>query len=309
MRIGIIDFGTNTLRLDIFETEEKEYRSIYDFAIYSRIVENTVGTSLSQDGIEHIIQAIEEHQQACRHYRCDRVECFSTASLRYIDNAKDVMEQVEFRTGIKILMISGDEEAKYDYLALRSVVDAPCGIGCDLGGGSLQVFTFDENGPIKSASYPLGSSRTAKRFSKCAVPTTEEIAAIKSCVADSLSETGFENEGKTLFAMGGTAKAIKSLYNATIEKGDKLSLRNANIMLKLLSDAPEEAVELISEIAPKRTHTLVPGLAVLAGLMEKAGCDEIKIYSVGVREGFLESILNDDSKPEPSLLDLILGSI
>lgn len=309
MRIGIIDFGTNTLRLDIFETEDREYRSIYDFAIYSKIVENTVSTSLSQDGIEHIIQAIEEHQQACRHFRCDRVECFSTASLRYIDNAADVLEQVEFRTGMKIRMISGDEEAEYDYLALKSVVDAPFGIGCDLGGGSLQVFTFDENGPIKSASYPLGSSRTAKRFSKGAVPTMDEISAIKKCVAESLSEIGFEKSGGTLFAMGGTAKAIKNLYNATIEKGDKLSLRNVNVMLKLLSEAPEEAVELISGIAPKRTRTLVPGLAVLAGVMEKAGCDGMKIYSVGVREGFMESILNDDSKPEPSLLDLILGSI
>ena len=42
MRIGIIDFGTNTLRLNIIETEDSEYRSIYDFAIYSKIVENTV---------------------------------------------------------------------------------------------------------------------------------------------------------------------------------------------------------------------------------------------------------------------------
>ena len=309
MRIGIIDFGTNTLRLDIFETEDREYRSIYDFAIYSRIVENTVGTSLSQDGIEHIIQAIEEHQQACRHYRCDRTECFSTASLRYIDNASDVLEQVEFRTGMKIRMISGDEEAEYDYLALKSVVDVPSGIGCDLGGGSLQVFTFDENGPQKSASYPLGSSRTAKNFVKGEIPTMEEISAIKNCVKNSLSETGFETAGGTLFAMGGTAKAIKTLYNATIEKGDTLSLKNVNIMLKLLTEAPAEAKELISAFAPKRIRTLVPGLAVLAGVMEKAGCDGMKIYSVGVREGFMESILSDDSKPEPSLLDFILGSI
>ena len=309
MRIGIIDFGTNTLRLDIFETEEKEYRSIYDFAIYSKIVENTVGTSLSQDGIEHIIQAIEEHQQACRHYRCDRVECFSTASLRYIDNAVDVLEQVEFRTGMKIRMISGDEEATYDYLALKSVVDVPFGVGCDLGGGSLQVFTFNEEGPVLSASYPLGSSRTAKNFSKGPIPTMDEISAIKKCVKDSLSETGFKIAGGTLFAMGGTAKAIKALYNATIEKGDKLSLKNVNIMLKLLSESPEEAVELISSVAAKRTRTLVPGLAVLSGVMETFGCDGMKIYSVGVREGFMESILNDDSKPEPSILDFILGSI
>lgn len=309
MRIGIIDFGTNTLRLDIFETEDREYRSIYDFAIYSRIVENTVGTSLSQDGIEHVIQAIEEHQQACRHYRCDRVECFSTASLRYIDNAESVLEQVEFRTGIKIRMISGDEEAEYDYLAIKSVIDEKSGIGCDLGGGSLQVFTFDESGPKKSASYPLGSSRTAKRFVKSAIPTMEEISAIKNCVKESLAHTGFEPVGGILFAMGGTAKAIKALYNATIEKGDILSLRNANITLRLLTEAPDEAVELISAFAPKRTKTLVPGLAVLTAVMEKSGCDGMKIYSVGVREGFMESILGDDSKPEPSLLDLILGSI
>lgn len=309
MRIGIIDFGTNTLRLDIFETEEREYRSIYDFAIYSKIVENTVGTSLSQEGIEHVIQAIEEHQQACRHYRCDRVECFSTASLRYIDNAEDVLEQVEFRTGIKIRMISGDEEAEYDYLALKSVLTEPSGIGCDLGGGSLQVFTFDEKGPKKSASYPLGSSRTAKNFVKGDIPTLEEISAIKNCVAKSLETTGIEPAGKILFAMGGTAKAIKKLYNAAIEKGEELSLRNVNVMLKLLSEAPEEAKELISGIAPKRIRTLVPGLAVLAGVMEKAGCEGMKIYSVGVREGFMESILNDDAKPEQSLLDLILGSI
>ena len=309
MRIGIIDFGTNTLRLDIFETEEREYRSIYDFAIYSKIVENTVGTSLSQEGIEHVIQAIEEHQQACRHYRCDRVECFSTASLRYIDNAEDVLEQVEFRTGIRIRMISGDEEAEYDYLALKSVLTEPSGIGCDLGGGSLQVFTFDEKGPKKSASYPLGSSRTAKNFVKGDIPTLEEISAIKNCVAKSLETTGIEPAGKILFAMGGTAKAIKKLYNAAIEKGEELSLRNVNVMLKLLSEAPEEAKELISGIAPKRIRTLVPGLAVLAGVMEKAGCEGMKIYSVGVREGFMESILNDDTKPEQSLLDLILGSI
>lgn len=309
MRIGIIDFGTNTLRLDIFETEEREYRSIYDFAIYSKIVENTVGTSLSQEGIEHIIQAIEEHQQACRHYRCDRVECFSTASLRYIDNAADVLEQVEFRTGMKIRMISGDEEAEYDYLALKSVSDERSGIGCDLGGGSIQVFTYDEKGPVKSASFPLGSSRTAKRFVKGKIPAAEEISAIKKCVADSLSEAGFTACGGTLFAMGGTAKAIQKLCKVTLRKGGKLLLCDINLMLKLLSEQPEEALELIADVAPKRTKTLVPGMAVLAGVMEKMGCDGMDIHPVGVREGFMESILNDDSAPEPSLLDLILGSI
>ena len=310
MRIGVIDFGTNTLRLDIFETDEQRYQSIFDYAIYSRIVENTVGTSLCQDGIEHIIQAIEEHQQACRHYRCDRVECFSTASLRYIDNADDVLEQVFFRTGIKIRMISGDEEARYDYLALKSVVSEEKGIGCDLGGGSFQIFTFDENGPIKSESFPLGSSRTSKRFVKGSIPTENEVAAIKECVSSSLSESGFGSfAGETLFAMGGTAKAIKSLYNTVISKGDVITLKELDLMIKLLCEKPDEAVELISDIAPKRIKTLVPGMCVLSSAMKKNGCDKMKIYPVGVREGFLETILSGELKKEPTLLDIIMGNI
>ena len=77
MRIGIIDFGTNTIRLDIFEVDGDNYSIIFDNAIFSHIIENTVGNSLSQDGIEYVIQAIEEQQAACRHYRCDKIECFS----------------------------------------------------------------------------------------------------------------------------------------------------------------------------------------------------------------------------------------
>ncbi len=309
MRIGIIDFGTNTLRLDIFETEGRIYRSIYDFAIYSKIVENTVGTSLSQDGIEHIIQAVEEHQQACRHFRCDRIECFSTASLRYIDNADTVVEQVYFRSGIKIKMISGDEEANYDYLALKSISEEKEGVGCDLGGGSLQVFAYNEEGPVKSASFPLGSSRTAKRFSQEAIPTFEEIENIKNCVKTSLDDEGFTPFGKELFAMGGTAKAILKLFNKEIREGNKITAKELDSLMKKLSAEPEKALELIEEVAPNRKRTLVPGMAVLSGVMEKMGCETMEVHAVGVREGFMESILNGEEKPEPSILDIIFGSI
>lgn len=309
MRIGIIDFGTNTLRLDIFETDDEKYKIIYDDAIFSGIVENTVGNSLSQDGIEHIIQAIEEHQAVCRHYRCDRVECFSTASLRYIDNAENVIEQVEFRSGIRITMISGDDEAKYDFKALRSVSSVKNGVGCDLGGGSFQLFTFDENGPTKSASFPLGSSRMAKKYSSATIPTLSEIAKIKDEVSSALSDIGFEKSGGNLLAMGGTAKAMIKMYRSSLKKEGTILLSDISVMLKLLLEEPEEAVELIEEIEPKRAHTLVPGMAVLSAITEYMGCDGIDVYSVGVREGFLESILSGEDGGGQNILDFILNNL
>ncbi len=310
MRIGIIDFGTNTLRLDVFETDGNSYRSVYDSAIFSQIIENTCGSSLSQDGIEHVIQAIEEHQQTCRHYRCDRVDCFATASLRYIDNAKSVLEQVEFRTGITIKMISGDEEAEYDYRALKSVSEAGRGVGCDLGGGSMQLFVFDENGPLRSKSFALGSSRVAKKFVSGRIPTETEIENIKKEVKNQLAEAGFSSNGDSLSAMGGTAKALKRLFSKVLNINDKISFENLSAFLKVISDQPEEALELFESFEPKRSRTLAPGAAVLAGIMEQTGCNEMSIYSVGVREGFLEKLLeNENQEKETGLLDIVLGNI
>ena len=309
MRIGIIDFGTNTIRLDIFEVDGKNYSIIFDNAIFSHIVENTIGSSLSQDGIEYVIQAIEEQQAACRHYRCDRIECFSTASLRYIDNAADVIDQVAFRSGINIKMISGDEEALYDYRALKSVSSCESGVGCDLGGGSLQVFTFDRNGPIKSKSFPLGSSRMAKEYVSGAIPTMKEAKAINQRVKNELFSTGFVPSKEKLLAMGGTAKAIKRLYMLTVKKEGAISADELSAMLEVICRHPDEALDLFSDVEPKRAHTLAPGLAVLLSLVEYMQCPEMEVYPVGVREGFLEALLESPSEQPQDLLGYILGLI
>ncbi len=306
MRIGIIDFGTNTLRLDIFEAERNFYTSIYDNAIFSHIIENTSCSALSQEGIEHVIQAIEEHQRVCRHYRCDRVECFATASLRYINNANDVLDQVEFRTGIKIKIISGNEEAVYDYRALKSVYDTDNGIGCDLGGGSMQLFIFDKDGPIKSVSLPLGSSRIAKQFVSGPIPIEAEIECIKSEVKKQLYEAGFMPVGYSLSSMGGTAKAFKKLCRMVLNMDGAISLKAVLATLEVISAHPEEAIDLFEDIEPKRSHTIAPGIAVLASIMEYMGCTEMNVFSVGVREGFLEKVLEDgEHTSNSSLLDII----
>lgn len=309
MRIGIIDFGTNTLRLNIFEYDESGYKMVYDNVIYSKIVENTVDNSLSQDGIEHIIQSIEEHQAVCRHYRCDRIECFSTASLRYINNANSVIDQVNFRSGIDIRMISGEEEALYDYLALKSVNYIDNGVGVDLGGGSFQCFVFDKNGPIKSESFPLGSSRVYKNFVCGEIPTEIEINNISNIVKTSLSEKSFTPSSGTLLSMGGTAKAIDNIYRNILGKNDYISINDLKGLLSAIIENPDESLELFEERMPSRKNTIAPGIAVLLSIMEYMNLDTMKVFDVGVREGFLQAIISGKIAKPQSPLDYILGML
>ena len=298
MRYGVIDFGTNTLRLNVYECDGAGYAEIYDQAVFSRVVENTENGALSQDGIERVIQGIEELLLAAKHFRCDRTECFSTASLRFISNAEDVAEQIAFRTGVRVRRISGEEEARYDYLALRGASHAESGVGCDLGGGSFQLFTFDKKGPVLSHSFPLGSSRMARFHVSGQIPTEEERQAICGEVSDVVSSFGFGRPGGALLCMGGTAKAALRFCKRTIVKighgdsGASVLLSDLKAVISTLISAPEESVELLSSIEPERVSTLIPGMAVLSAIAETLGCGRLEIYSAGVREGFLEEILN-----------------
>lgn len=305
MRIGIIDFGTNTLRLNIFEVDEPDYLIIYDGTIYSKVVENTVENNLTQDGIEHIIEAIEEHQAVCKHYRCDRIECFSTASLRYINNSEDILEQVEFRTGIKIRKIDGNEEAKYDYLALKSVISEKCGNGCDLGGGSLQIFSFNETGATKSYSFPFGSSRLTKQFVCGIIPTPNEIQNIKKEVSNGIKSKNFQYISDTLYTMGGTAKSIELLFTNVLKKEGPMKTEDLNTMIKIIIDNPDESIELFEEYIPSRIKTITPGIAILSAVMEALNCKDLNVYTVGVREGFLEDLLKQPPQNANSILDII----
>jgi len=299
MRCGVIDFGTNTIRLDVFECEDEKFSVIYDQAVFSQVVENTADGALTQDGVEHVIQGLEELQLAARHYRCDRVDCFATASLRYVSNADNIVEQIAFRTGINVRRISGDEEARYDYLALKAVSGPGSGVGMDLGGGSFQLFTFAETGPVKAQSFPLGSSRMARFHVAGLIPTAEELSAIKTDVTDAVDAYGFGKPGGALLAMGGTAKAAARFCKRTILKlgygeddGATIHLKDLDAVIKVLSGEPEDARELLEAVEPDRASTLIPGMQVLSAVAETLGCDKLKVYAVGVREGFLADMLS-----------------
>ncbi len=298
MRCGVIDFGTNTIRLSVYECEDGRYSQIYDQAIFSLVIENTVDGALTQDGIEHVIQAIEELRLAAGHYRCDRTECFSTASLRGVSNADDIVEQIAFRSGVRVRRISGDEEAKYDYMAIRAASGLTSGAGIDLGGGSFQLFTFNEGGPVKARSFPLGCSRMARFHVAGVIPTVEEAAAIAEEITDAVAGERFGKPGGALLSMGGTAKSASRFCKRTIVKlglgeddGATIQIKDLDAVVAVLTGEPGDARELLEAIEPDRVHTLIPGMVILSAAAKELGCTKLKVYPVGVREGFLSDML------------------
>ena len=207
---------------------------------------------------------------------------FATASLRGLHNSAAVLEKIRTKTGISVRLLSAEEEARYDYLGLLHKKPLSCGIGGDLGGGSMQLFTFDEGGLLAHCSLPLGSMRTRCAFLKGNMPSPQESAALRAHVLHMLQkELSFHQVcHKTLYLTGGSIRAIVRLWG-----------QDGRISADAISRAIQSAsFPVLKKEFGDRAATIVPALLTLDVLLSYIGASEIESVESGVREGILEEL-------------------
>ena len=310
LRCAVIDAGSNTVRAVVYQWEAGTLMRLYskkESAGLLRFVENGL---LTREGEERMRGVLERLSLSCRVLKCDRIYCFATAFLRDAKNGPQVLERIGEGLGLTVELLSGEEEARCDCLGLAWGMGGRLpafGAGCDLGGGSLQLFTFRENCFQEAVSLPAGSLRMQQRYVSGVLPAYREVEAIYNAAARMLRDEPLAKvpQTETLWAMGGTARGAAKLHLAMLGRfpwgekerleetihGYRLSLLSARNMLELLCDPAAEGSAILSKATPNRISTLLPGLTVLLAAADAVGAKELCISRFGVREGYLLSRL------------------
>ncbi len=300
MNYAIIDLGSNSIRLVIYQVDEnKNFKAIASSRDFVGIINNIEKGSLTMTGINRLVKTLNEFITiADLRNKCDKIMVFATASLRNLVNSTEVINKVNQETGLTIEIISDAQEAYYDYLGLKQSVDIKTGTLLDLGGGSGQIVRFKNDQIELAISLPIGCLYTFNNFVKNVFPTKKEIKNIEKYVKKQLDQYPLlkDDSNSTLLGIGGTIrnglKFSNSLFNLnTKEISDK---NIENIIKTLESDGALAAVNLINKIAPERLTTIIPGLVVVKAVMDYLNKDKVQIVSSGVREGYLWAKLNPE---------------
>ena len=191
-------------------------------------------------------------------------------------------------------IISGEEEAYYDFLGLSQSTKEKSGIGLDLGGGSIQIFNFDDGKIIKSVSLPLGGLEMRNKFVKMMYPTLDEIKNIKEFVKEEIEKSGIFDgiEYKAVHLMGGTARACAKIHryinnsNKKINKYE-MSVEDMNNMTDRFMDPRVSDIDILESIVPDRMNNIIPSIVVLNTVCSMSGADDIVILKKGVRDGYI----------------------
>lgn len=296
MNYAILDIGSNTVKMSVFDAQKNLLAKYSQATSLLSYIENR---KLSDTGIERLVETVTGYRKTASEKHTAKVFAYATASLRGIDNADAVIEAVRIATGVTIELVSGDAEAAlaFEGIAAVSGVDPYGDTVFDLGGGSLEIAAKQGDG-FYTKSYPVGALAVYLAFVQNILPTKEEMHAIYA-YARSLADPQTPNGHGRALAVGGTLRALCHIL--AFQKGERYDEALPYTVRR------DEAIDFLSKIAgcdkktklalvsltPKRIHTLAAGVVAFLALLDLTGQDEFTVVCGGTREGYLNKIVTE----------------
>lgn len=304
MRRAVIDIGSNSMRLSVYEVEQMRFKTLFKEKIMAGLAGYVEEHRLSVEGIACACRGLLEFRKTLELLGIREVAVFATASLRNIDNTKEAVEEIQQATGLEIEVISGQEEALLGYVGAMQDLQISDGIFIDIGGASTEIAYFSDGSLSQAVSIPIGSLKLYREYVKKLLPgreaqrrMEEKIAAELSDISAANTETPSETElsskdlwPEQMVCVGGSARAALKLAKRMFslsEHSRSFSVEQLNSLCETLCLVDKQAIDLILKTEPERVHTMIPGLLILRSLAREFHVKTITVSGYGVREGYL----------------------
>ncbi len=292
MKCGIVDVGSNTIRLSIYHWEGQNFKLLMnkkEMAGLAGYIKNGV---LSDSGILVACRVLAGFKALLDNFNLTDLHVFGTASLRNIVNTEEALETIAAVTGIQVEVLSGADEAAFSFLGATVGGGAPgSGLLADVGGGSTELVSYRDGSITSGCSLPMGSLSLFSKYVSGLFPTKEERKAIQAHVQEELerAKTAGLRCGH-LTGVGGTFRAAAKLCN-DLSGADPdnrvIPAEEIHTLYKRLKKGNQSALRQILRSVPDRVHTILPGLAILTAILEAYQVSAVSVSACGVREGYL----------------------
>jgi len=303
-RVAVVDIGSNSVRLVVYDAPTRLPIPMYNEKAQCALGRG-LGASgkLSPEGVECALSSIRRFSGLAKAMEVEELILVATAAVREAFDGPDFVKRVQDAIDHEILVLSGEDEAKYAALGLLMGVPYADGVIGDMGGGSLDLVGLDGGVFTKSATFALGHIR----LSEAAEGNPQRARTI---VDEALSELKWLKSvrGRTLYAAGGSWRALARILieqtNHPLHVVDNFTLDTdaALKILHLISGAGRHSLEQIPGIPKKRIDTLPFAAAALEGMLIASGAAQVQFSGFGMREGVLLSCLPDELRQQDALL-------
>lgn len=287
MRVGVIDVGSNTVRLLVAAgAAGGELRTVAE-----RRLQLGLGEEIERHGrirrakLKATAGAARGYAREARTHGAQVVEAVVTAPGRQSSNAAELVEALRHASGVPVCVLSAEEEGRMAYRGAAACRLQPGRVAvCDVGGGSTELVVGEAGSGVEwLRSYEIGSLRLTRRAFGDRRPTGRALRAARKAVRRELTDA--PPPVASALAAGGTARALRRIAGRTLGPAE---LDRALDRAVRLSPA---ALRRRYGIEPERGRTLAAGALVLYEVASLLGVP-LEVARGGLREGVAAGMLD-----------------
>ena len=304
MRLGVLDVGSNTVHLLVVDAHRGAHPTpMHDDRSVLRLAEQ-IGPDdvLSKAGEKELLRAVQDACDAAEKQGCDELLAMVTSAIREASNGLEVLDRIRERTGVDLQVLTGEEEARLTFLAVRRWFGWSAGrlLILDIGGGSLELASGVDEDPDVALSLPLGSGRMTRQFLPDArVGGRPDLAALEKLddyAADLLAPAAkkLRGAGKPDL-VAATSKTFRTLarltgaapYSAGLQVSRQLNADGLGQLVGFVSRIESAALAELRGVSPDRAHQVPAGAVVAAATMRALDVRCVRICPWALREGVI----------------------
>lgn len=303
-KVAIIDVGSNSFRLIVITYTPGKHFQITDEVRESvRLVQGLGATGrLSPAAMDHAVEVMQLYATFCKANGITDIIAVATSAVREAGNGPEFVARVERQTGIRVRVLSGEEEAYYGYLAAVNSTTLEDGYVIDIGGGSLEITRVVGREHQEAVSLTLGAVRTTEDWLPHAPTSTEQIEKLGRYIRKQLApHKWFQGRpGTRLIGGGGSLRNLARLaqkrHDYPMEELHGYALQRADLhdLVRVMAPLSVDGRAALIGMKRDRADIALAAAIVIDEVMRFGYYSELTVCSQGVREGlFYERYLPD----------------
>lgn len=307
-KLAVIDIGTNSIHMVLAEIESDfSYKILDRFKDMARLGDGTFeNRRLSKETMAHGLDVLRNLTILARNKGYERVLVTVTSAVREAKNGGEFIEEVARQTGVRVRVITGQEEARLIYLGVRhsmNLTNDPT-LVVDVGGGSVELALGNRKKMIQGKSLKLGAIRLKDRYLTQNPPPKVMLQKMHNTVESQLKSALKHLKIRRLDRLVGTSGMVGNLAEIIYLRRTGRPIPQLNLATITLKEI--RAVETLLKtrdlkkrlsipgLDPKRVDTLLPAATVISRLMERIGHDEMTISDKAIREGLIYDFIEQN---------------
>lgn len=308
VRLGVLDVGSNTVHLLVVDAHRGGHPTPMSSTKASLRLAESIDDSgkLTRRGAEKLIATVDEFAKIAASSGCSELMAFATSAVRDARNSDEVLARARAETGVDLQVLSGPDESRLTFLAVRRWYGWSAGriTNLDIGGGSLELSTGLDEAPDVAMSIPLGAGRLTREWLPDDPPGRRRVAMLRDWL-----DTELADAAKAMLEAGppdlavGTSKTFRSLARLT---GAAPSAAGPRVKRTLTANGLRQLIAFISRmtttdraelegVSAERAPQIVAGALVAEASMRALSLESVDICPWALREGVILRRLDSEA--------------